>query len=200
MNAVNPELKAQEVAKTRAIKEKWKGYVEYATLHGIRHVFSSSVIFRRVLWAILFLSGVGYVSFQCTRLVEEYLKYPVNTKISLRRESPIEFPAVTICNFNIFRKSLVDGSGFDTVAKYAQRDRYPGLQINESEIDWNQFENLNITSLYSDGGHQMSDMIKQCSWIGKQCSHRDFTRILTSMGLCHTFNSGEFFFNSAALV
>ena len=32
MNSVNPELKAQEVAKTRAIKEKWKGYVEYIHL------------------------------------------------------------------------------------------------------------------------------------------------------------------------
>mgnify|MGYP000288408067 CR=1 FL=1 len=145
--------------------------------------FPASVMGYLPLWR-------GLRFFSMTRLVEEYLKYPVNTKISLRRESPIEFPAVTICNFNMFRQSLVGGSGFDTVAKYAQRDRYPGLQINESEIDWNQFENLNMTSLYSDGGHQMSNMIKQCSWIGKQCSHRDFTRILTSMGLCHTFNSG----------
>ncbi|XP_078381097.1 acid-sensing ion channel 1-like isoform X2 [Oculina patagonica] len=37
----------------------------------------------------------------------------------------------------------------------------------------------------------MSDMILDCFWKGDECSHQNFTPVLTSMGLCHTFNSGE---------
>ncbi|XP_068686049.1 acid-sensing ion channel 1-like [Montipora foliosa] len=189
MNVVHPESTAQKPLKTTAIKEKWNNYVENATLHGIQHVFARSAIFRRVLWGFFLLSGIGYFSYQCTCLVEKYFKYPVHTKISLKRESPIEFPAVTICNFNMFKKSLVDHYGFGNVGRYAQRD--PGLQINESEIDWSQFENYSMSSLYSSGGHQMRYMIRQCVWIGEECTYRNFTPVLTSMGLCHTFNSGQ---------
>ena len=199
MDKVNPERNVswdQESSKTIAIREKWNNYVEHATLHGIQYVFTSSTIWRRVLWAFFLLSGIGYFSFQSSKLLKEYFSYPVNTKVSLEYETSPEFPAVTICNFNIFRQSIIDRIRFgEDIIKYTQRHKIAGLdgiQGNGSKIDWSRFENLSMSHLYATGGHQMKDMLMDCSWIGEEtCTYRNFTPVLTSMGLCHTFNSGK---------
>ncbi|KAJ7377743.1 amiloride-sensitive sodium channel [Desmophyllum pertusum] len=44
---------------------------------------------------------------------------------------------------------------------------------------------------YNFGGHQINKTMKTCTWSGEKCDDRNFTRNLTSMGLCHTFNSGN---------
>lgn len=199
MDKVNPERNVswdQEPSKTIAIREKWNNYVESATLHGIQYVFTSSTVWRRVLWAFFLLSGIGYFSVQSSKLLKEYFSYPVNTKISLEYETSPEFPAVTICNFNMFRQSIIDGIRFgEDIVKYAQRHKIvelDGIQGNESKIDWSSFENLSMSDLYATGGHQMRDMLMDCSWVGEEtCTYRNFTPVLTSMGLCHTFNSGK---------
>ena len=184
----------EEPSKGATIKQKWNNYVESATLHGMQHVFSSPTTLRRIVWALFLFSGIGYFSFQCTVLVKKYFSYPVNTKVTLEHESSPEFPAVTICNFNMFRQSVMDAQDFKEVVKYAQRDRIDnliGLEVNASKIDWRRFENVSMFDVYADGGHQMKEMLINCSWIGKPCTHHDFRPVLTSMGLCHTFNSGK---------
>ena len=127
--------------------------------------------------------------------MKKYFSYPFNTKVTLEHESSPEFPAVTICNFNMLRRStIVDANDFEDVVKYAHRDRIDnliGLEVNASKIDWSRFENLRMFDVYAEGGHQMKQMLINCSWIGKTCTYRDFRPVLTSMGLCHTFNSGK---------
>ena len=68
-----------------------------------------------------------------------------------------------------------------------------GLYDVNDSIDLNKYHDLNITQFYIDAGHQSSDTVGHCIWDGKPtCDHRNFTSVLTSMGLCHTFNSGKF--------
>ena len=195
MNIVNPEIKVrwiQEPSKTAAIKQKWNNYVESATLHGIQHVFTSAAMLRRIIWAVFLLAGIGYFSFQCTVLVKKYFSYPVSTKVTLEHESSPEFPAVTICNFNMLRQSKVDTQNLSDIVKYALGDKFAGgLNVDSSKIDWSRYKNLSMSNLYAVGGHRMEDMLTACSWKGEKCSHRNFTSVLTSMGLCHTFNSGK---------
>ena len=62
MDKVNPERNKsgiQEPSKTAAIKQKWINYVESATLHGRQQVFSSPSSFRRIVWALFRLAGIG---------------------------------------------------------------------------------------------------------------------------------------------
>jgi len=195
MEQVHPERNEgsiEQPSKAAAVKQKWNNYVESATLHGMQHVFSSPSSFRRIVWALFLLSGIGYFSFQCTVLVKMYFSHPFNTKVTLKHESSLDFPAVTICNFNLLRQSFVDERDFNDVVKYAFRDKIPDpLRVNPSAIDWSRHENLNMTEVYASGGHQITDMLSRCWWIGEDCTWHNFTPVLTSMGLCYTFNSGK---------
>ena len=86
----------------------------------------------------------------------------------------------------------MDERDFNDVVKYAFRDKIPDpLRVNPSAIDWSKHENLNMTEVYASGGHQITDMLSRCWWIGEDCTWHNFTPVLTSMGLCYTFNSGK---------
>ena len=197
MDKVNPEngiAWTQQPSKSAAIKKTWNSFVESSTLHGMHYVFTSPTTFRRILWAFFLLSGMGYFSFHSSKLLEKYFSYPIATKVTLVHEKEPDFPSVTICNFNMFRKSLVNAYNYEQVLRYTTRDqfgKFAGIEINDSNIDWSIYEGVNMSLVYHLGGHQMQDMLKGCSWSGEKCSYKNFTPVLTSMGLCHTFNSGK---------
>ena len=191
MDKVDPE-NCTKPSKFAAIRTKWNKYANNATLHGLSHIVSSRTVLRRVLWCIFLLTGIGYVSYQWTWLVRKYLSYPVNSKVTVEFESTLEFPAITICNFNMLRQSFVDQENLGNVGKYVLNNKLPWWQEKTGEIDWKRFENVSTSATYSMAGHQIKDMVMECYWIGEMCSFRNFTPVLTSMGLCHTFNSGQY--------
>ncbi len=193
MSKVIPKESAgwtQKPSKSAVIKEKWSNFVENSTLHGMHNIFSSQTTFRRIIWTLLLLSGVGYFSYQSSELLKKYFNFPVTTKSTLVYEKEPDFPAVTICNFNMMRNSVVSEYNFGEVIDHALMSK-SGAEMNDTEIDWSLYEDVNISDVYHIAGHQMSDMILDCFWKGDECSHQNFTPVLTSMGLCHTFNSGN---------
>ena len=101
------EAESPTPSRSVAIKQKWHAFVESSTLHGLQHVFTSQTPLRRIIWALFLLSGIGWFSFQSSKLLTKYYSYPVTTKVTLVYEDAPEFPAVTICNFNMFRASAV---------------------------------------------------------------------------------------------
>ena len=50
---------------------------------------------------------------QTFMLLKKYFNYPVTTKVSSKHEAITDFPSVTICNFNIIRKSVAKVNGSD---------------------------------------------------------------------------------------
>ena len=46
-------------------------------------------------------------------LLKKYFNYPVTTEVSSKHEAITDFPSVTICNFNIIRKSVAKANGSD---------------------------------------------------------------------------------------
>ncbi|CAH3149477.1 unnamed protein product [Pocillopora meandrina] len=94
-------------------------------------------------------------------MLKKYFSFPNTTKVSLKYDSMPDFPAVTICNFNNWTSPCT-------------------------------LTNLTQKPFYSMMGHQIKDTMHSCRWNGKHtCDYRNFTPVLTSMGLCHTFNSGK---------
>ena len=186
---------AQVSSQKAEIEKTWNKFVESSTLHGLLHVFSSSTRTRRFLWAVLLLLAMMWFSFQSFKLIEKYYSYRVTTKVSLKYDPMPTFPAVTICNFNVFKRSVVRTSVYEEIlpqlhASVVEKMDLP--DVNDS-IDLNKYHDLNLTQFYIDAGHQSNDTVEHCIWDGKPtCDHRNFTSVLTSMGLCHTFNSGKF--------
>ena len=135
--------------------------------------------------------STAYFLFQSSLLLKRYYSYDVTTKVTLQYEKSPEFPAVTICHFDMLRESFVITYKAEEVFKYALRFSVR-TSIDHNDINWKELGNTSMEDMYEIGGHQTKKMMKTCLWSGEICDDRNFTKILTPMGLCHTFNSGKF--------
>lgn len=179
--------------KSAAVRQTWNGFVEACTLHGMQYAFSSrSSLVRRVIWALFLLAGIGWFSFQSSKLLRKFFSYPVTTKVTLVYEDEPEFPAVSICNFNMLRSSVVKAQGYDQVLRYASA-KSGGYHTTNETMDLSKYDGLNVTEFYFKAGHHIAETLVGCSWSREQsCDSGNFMPVLTSMGLCYTFNSGRF--------
>ncbi|KAJ7349566.1 Acid-sensing ion channel 2 [Desmophyllum pertusum] len=80
------------------------------------------------------LLGMGWFSFQSFKLLAKYFSYPVTTKVTLVYEDAPDFPAVSICNFNMFRRSVVNANGYGQLLKYVLR-RSHGFDTSNDTVD-----------------------------------------------------------------
>lgn len=73
-------------------------------MHGARFLLSKNV-FRRGFWTVLLILSSGYCFFQIYAGVIFYYQRPFNTKITNitpKCDTSLPFPAVTLCNLNLF--------------------------------------------------------------------------------------------------
>ena len=192
-NKVDPELtevESQIPSKSAAVTKRWNNFVEATTLHGLQYVFTGRTLVRRSLWALFLVAAMVWFCFQSSKLLRKFLCHNVTTKVSLEYEDSPEFPAVTICNFNMFRKSVVMAKGYDELLTKFQRKSF-GLSAEDDTIDLSKYNDFNFTNFHFIAGHQINETLKGCVWSGTLCDYRNFTPVLTEMGLCYTFNSGR---------
>ena len=73
-------------------------------MHGARFLLSKNV-FQRGFWTVLLILSSGYCFFQIYASVIFYYQRPFNTKITKitsKCDTSLPFPAVTLCNLNLF--------------------------------------------------------------------------------------------------
>lgn len=184
-------LPKEKTIRAAAINRKWRHFIDNSTLHGMQYVFNGQTKIRSIVWAVFFVMSTAYFLFQSSLLLKRYYSYDVTTKVTLQYEKSPEFPAVTICHFDMLRESFVIKYKAEEVFKYALRFSVR-TSIDHNDINWKELGNTRMEDMYEIGGHQIKKMMKTCLWSGEICDDRNFTKILTPMGLCHTFNSGKF--------
>ena len=104
----------------------------------------------------------------------------------------LRFPAITICNKNLYRKSVIGNA-----------------EVNISNVILNEFSGYSLfadifgnTSYYNytthsaalyfnNSGHQIEQILFYCLYAGNRCTTQNFTQETSTSGNCHTFNSGE---------
>eukprot|EP00057_Strongylocentrotus_purpuratus_P022188 XP_011676662.1 PREDICTED: acid-sensing ion channel 3-like [Strongylocentrotus purpuratus] len=139
-----------------------------------------------VSYVALILAGKEHVT--------KYIARSTKEEFSTIRKSSIAFPAVTICNSNPVKASLIDNPTSKALVQV--------LVDGSTERGWDTF-GLNATDdaletrvdeIYVAHAHQASDMILECAWKrgSKPCGAANFTTKITSDGVCYTFNDGEF--------
>ncbi|KAG7155321.1 Acid-sensing ion channel 5-like [Homarus americanus] len=55
---------------------------------------------RRVVWMIVVGVMLSWGTFQCYKVIAEYMTYPKKVSIGVEEDMTAEFPAVTVCNLN----------------------------------------------------------------------------------------------------
>ncbi|KAF8354860.1 hypothetical protein PRIPAC_96483 [Pristionchus pacificus] len=95
---------------TRGVKEpvvnRVKDFADRTTAHGAKHVLEARTTFGRVSWLTLIIVLLCVVVLVVFMLVDKYSRHDTITLISIKFDEA-DFPAVTFCNLNPYKKSLI---------------------------------------------------------------------------------------------
>ncbi|XP_038055438.1 acid-sensing ion channel 1-like [Patiria miniata] len=168
-------------------QRKWKDFGTVTTLHGMRYITHSNYsLVRRIIWAIVLLFFMGVLIFVVVDNTVRYFNYNVTSIVTVKYVNDLTFPAVTICNYNLLRKSYSE-KAFDEDVLDAFK--VFGPSNGQSSINFTALKDWNITDDLIKGAHQKEDMVIECSWRSTiNCTADNFTQVLTDFGICYTFN------------
>ncbi|XP_073796313.1 acid-sensing ion channel 1C isoform X3 [Danio rerio] len=180
-------------------------FANNSTLHGMSHIFAyGHMTFRRFLWTLSFMGSLGLLMYVCMDRVYYYFEFPHVTKLDEVAAPNLTFPAVTFCNLNEFRFSKITKNDLyhvgELLALLNENYQIANPHLADPEVltllkekaSFNGFKpkQFNMTDFYNRTGHDINEMLLQCSFRGEECFPLNFTTIYTRYGKCYTFNSG----------
>lgn len=131
-----------------------------------------------------------------------YFEYRITTVVTVEEKSSLPFPAVTICNYNSFRRSLAVQRP-DVVAVLQDLFSLDRIleQPDPTVLTDNDQEDLDIQTELIDLAHTLEDMMLFCHWCGVPINCQQyFVQTLTDFGVCYTFNARDMASNASLRV
>ncbi|KAG7455288.1 hypothetical protein MATL_G00254920 [Megalops atlanticus] len=215
-----PSVAQQAVTTTRSLegeplrrtaKDITAAFVRKTKFHGLKYVFARDRSqARRIFWFLAFFSCVGLLTTWSWNRLHYLLSYPAFTKIHMVWANSMAFPAVTLCNQNLFRTSRLtkadlyhSGYWLDLLHQnYTVNERSLAILRDGRKqgllnlLDFGHYApppdfHVNTTEMIDRLGHQLEDMLLECKFQGENCTYKNFTPIYTRYGKCYTFNSGQ---------
>ena len=119
-----------------------------------------------------------------------YFSYPKSTRVLVKETRPLPFPAVTICNLNLYKKSAMVN---ETFVRQLLRDTFSGrpptLNLSDPDVVAKGAD-INMAEFAKKSSYTLEDMFVDCKWQGQKVPCKDyFLPTLTQMGQCYTFHS-----------
>lgn len=78
------------------------GFFDQTSIHGIRYIFGHYDKLLKILWALLFLTCFSFMTWRGVTSIQQYLQNNVTVSMVYQPFDVLDFPAVTICNENMF--------------------------------------------------------------------------------------------------
>ncbi|ESN94121.1 hypothetical protein HELRODRAFT_180291 [Helobdella robusta] len=159
--------------------------IDSLSVIGFRHCFDSNrTSANRLLWSLLILASIGVAIFQCNDRVNEYLKSPTSTVITVNQSTILNFPQVTICNNNYIKLSAATDLGLTSYFKQFMPPFFVGTP-NASTCMWNKkpCKNEAVTMRFTDFG--------QCLYIDSRAMNFTITRPGATLGIQLLLNANE---------
>ena len=179
----------------------WSAVCECAmnsTAHGIPNIFRLHNKMLKVMWTICFLGALFYSIYTITSIVISFLQFDVLTNQQVVVESPVDFPAVTVCNINPFDRrnsqnyinAVLLKNNISYVNDIKKIDINPKLVSNLIKASIKSDNSLNKTQI-EHLGFELPYMILTCYFNNLPCNASDFVWTYDyDYTNCYTFNSG----------
>ena len=96
-------------------------FQETSIVHGVARAAKVSSDYRRILWIILVLCSFSGFTLQTCSLLIDFFDWPVSVVTQMEDSRTLTFPAISICNMNKIKSSLLDNTRF---ASLYELDKY----------------------------------------------------------------------------
>ena len=176
--------------------KKLRKFAETTNTHGVRQILIGKSLIRKIFWGSFFLFSLTFCLVNISRSIQFYIGIPTATTVTSRHVPSLEFPAVTVCNMHLFRSSYLDALNLTDLTratlnlKISNPDRVREEFQNQC-LTYKRFIDTSITleEAILAGGQRLEELIAECEFLGVPCDlQRDFTPVMTPLGLCYTFN------------
>ncbi|XP_057315804.1 acid-sensing ion channel 1B-like [Hydractinia symbiolongicarpus] len=159
------------------IRDHVNDMISNSSFHGVSYIFDKKFPVRRTLWFLVTLAAFCYSIEKVYESTVEFLQYPFNTAYMKKYVDELDFPAVSFCNRNDMKLSVLNGTTLDKAILF-------GEELLDTVSD-KEYENITTSSQ-----HDIKDMLLECNFNGVECSPSNFTTFKWKQGdKCYTFNS-----------
>ncbi|XP_072014236.1 acid-sensing ion channel 1A-like [Amphiura filiformis] len=172
-------------------------YSAETSFSGLKHVAENSSARRRLIWLLVVLLALSGLMYQIVRSTEKFMRRPTSTKLTYEEKDELDFPAITICNMNMFSQTSLRAAygglyelqnvGFDEIKLLFP---FAGLVDHSDTPLPDQFPGgSSLFEFVKENAHTKEETIKACQFNGEDCTSSNFTTTVTNYGVCYTFNS-----------
>lgn len=166
--------------------------------HGIPSILRVKNTFLKIIWIICFMASLGYCVYTIVGIIQTFLLFEVLINQQVVTDSPIEFPAVTVCNLNPFDRRKAQ-SYIDQVL--AKNNLSYVSDVNKIDINPKLINTLIKSSIMGNSsltsekieqlGFHIDYMLLTCYFNDVPCNQSDFVWTYDfDFVNCYTFNSG----------
>ena len=151
-----------------------KNFGSYTTLHGLHFLFDSNATVRRLLWSALMIVCIVFLVLNLKENYSKLLRYDSLVTKDVEHSKSLLFPAVSICNQNMIRKSKILGSDAQV---YLDSLDYFKVEYSKKQRQTN--ASFDIEQAVREAGHNLTTMMKLCLWRGQKCGAENFTTFVS---------------------
>lgn len=172
-------------SRKKKAEEHTEEFIGNSTLHGFHYCFDKRYRFRRILWILIVMGSIGMLLQKLFEAGEKFFDRPFTSTTTVVNPDSMKFPAVSFCNINDFRMSMLEGTTFYKIMR---------RELNESALTGPEYGKASKRS-----NHRLKDMLKECrinfmtdeNRTTIQCAPKNFSIFYQSQGeKCFTINSG----------
>ncbi|XP_072014105.1 acid-sensing ion channel 1C-like [Amphiura filiformis] len=162
---------------------------------GLKHAGNNSLSYlMRFFWTVIVCLALAGLLYQVINSIKKYSTFPSNTKYGIEDIKYLDFPAVTLCNVNLFRydKLINSYGGYDRLVDPGLgqlRQLFPqmgiGNNIDEAkkpELSDHYPGDMDLHSFILEHSHRLDEMLAACTFNDEPCNAGNFTPILTNYG------------------
>ncbi|XP_070560652.1 acid-sensing ion channel 1C-like isoform X1 [Ptychodera flava] len=161
------------------------GFADDCGISGMKFLAGKSVVpLRRIVWLLVLLAGLGLLSYQIWDRVSYFVDYPLNVNVKLNYVEELTFPAIAICNFNMFTLTYTNEVNLTGILYEMYGTFNPNFDNYDIEITTSE-------QFYRDAAQQPSSMFYTATWQWRPMELDAVQSILTDFGACYAFNTGN---------
>ncbi|XP_035668237.1 acid-sensing ion channel 5-like [Branchiostoma floridae] len=191
-----PAASSQDDKKEEEPKSPEYEFASGTTMHGLGKIADAPNLPARLMWTVFFLVAFGYAAYLITQTFISYFNWETITDVKLEFSESLEFPAVTLCNFNKYEKRSEVSQNFDAIDYLSPIIGNAFLPSTGGDIPQastnDSLYSLSLMSITDFAGFRLdADSLMDCTWKGERCYAENFTKVYTTFGNCYIFNAAS---------